>query len=504
MLVFRAVLHVDGGSPAAMRLVAAGAGALLAVLALLIALRMAGRIAACAAAGLAAVAGASPFIEGFTLAGETLAAVVACASLLAGLRYARGGGLGWLALAGALTGCAFMVKQSGVDAGLALFLWLLLTRRRAAAVPALVLVAAAAVPPLVGLLAADSRGDWWYAMVTYRSEGDSFFSEPLRHRLYLLGTSLPEATLGLAAAAVPAAYGWRRAPLLARLWLGAAAVGVLGGGNFHPHYYLQLVAPLAVLGAIGVARLAETRAPAVAAACAGALACGLLAPSPLMPVGGVEQADALFREEHLRYDAALAAYARDHTGAGERIFVVWAAAQVYYLADRPSITPYIWYRNVQEVPGALAAVRRTLAGPDPPALVFGIHQPEMIDKSGRTAAILRRRYRVVARIEGVPVYRPRAAARSTSAAASSMRGSRSAMSMYSSGVWSRPPTGPSPSTVGMPAAPVQQPSDTPPDGSWPIARPSRAASSTAAVTSHGAAGIGGQVPRSSIATDTPS
>jgi hypothetical protein len=302
-----------------------------------------------------------------------------------------------------------MVKQSAIDASLALAVWLVLTRRRGAVRPLAALVAPALVPPVVGLLAATSASDWWYAIVTYRSQGDSFLSGPLQHRFYLLGRSLPEAALALSVAAVPAVYGWRRAPLLARLWVGAAALGVAGGGNFHPHYYLQLVPPLAVLGGIGVARALEDRSRVVAWAVAGALAGGVLAWLPLVPRSGAAQADALFRERHLRYDARLAAYARGHTPPGTRIFVMWAAAQVYYLSDRAPATRYLWYRNIQEVPGALDSVRRTLAGPRPPALVFGIHDPEMIDKSGQTARILRTRYRLVARIAGVPVYAPRAA-----------------------------------------------------------------------------------------------
>ena len=49
--------------------------------------------------------------------------------------------------------------------------------------------------------------------------------------------------------------------------------------------------------------------------------------------------------------------------------------------------------------------------------------------------------------------------------------------MYSDGEWSSPPTGPSPSSVGTPAAAVQQPSDMPPLVCPPRSSPSSAASS---------------------------
>ena len=54
-----------------------------------------------------------------------------------------------------------------------------------------------------------------------------------------------------------------------------------------------------------------------------------------------------------------------------------------------------------------------------------------------------------------------AAAASMRRTASSMRASRVSISIHSDGVWSSPPTGPRPSIVGMPSAPVQHPSETP-------------------------------------------
>ena len=82
-LVFRAILHVDGGSATAMRALAAVVAAGVAALTMAVTARMAGRIAAVGAGLLVATAGASPFIESFTLSGELLASLAACASMLA-------------------------------------------------------------------------------------------------------------------------------------------------------------------------------------------------------------------------------------------------------------------------------------------------------------------------------------------------------------------------------------------------------------------------------------
>jgi hypothetical protein len=98
---------------------------------------------------------------------------------------------------------------------------------------------------------------------------------------------------------------------------------------------------------------------------------------------------------------------RAHTEPGQRIFVLWAAADIYYLADRDPAVRYMWYRNIQTIPGALDEARRALRSSDPPALVVVVNLPGGIDRSGETTRILAERYRRVATVSGVPIYAPR-------------------------------------------------------------------------------------------------
>jgi 4-amino-4-deoxy-L-arabinose transferase-like glycosyltransferase len=374
---------------------------------MLVAARTVGTIPATIAGLLLATVGASPFIEAFTLSGELLASLPAVLSLAAFLVYLRRGAAVWLVVCGLLTGCAVMIKQSGFDGGLAAVLFLLLTRRRAGLLPGAAIIASAAVPVALGALAAPDFHDWWYAMVTYRGQGDSLFSGPLQHRFYLLGTSLPIVARALPLMLALAVYGWSRAPLLARLWLAAALVGVIGGGNFHSHYYIQITAPLAVLAGVGGARLLETRQRVVLIACAGLAAGALAVTVPQWFRGPGGQAQAVFRDKHLAHDAAVVDYVRAHTSPGQRIFVMWAAADIYYLADRDPAVRYMWYRNIQSVPGALREAQDALRGPRRPALVIRVHPPGMLDKSGTSGRLLARDYRLVATVEGVPIYAPR-------------------------------------------------------------------------------------------------
>ena len=405
LLVYRGLLELGGGSTESLRILAAGVAVLVVIATALVALRLCGTIEAVASAVLLGTFAASPFIESFTLSGELLASLPAVLSLLAFTAYLRAGHVVWLVATGLLTGCAVMVKQSAFDAGLAAFAFLLLAgRKRARDVSILAL--AALIPVVIAWAAAPHAQDWWDAVVAYRAEGDSLLTGSRLHRLQLFADSLPAAAKAIGVLALLAALGWRSSPLLVRLWLGAALVGVLGGGNFHPHYYLQLAVPLSILAAVGIKRLLVERRPLATAACAGAALVTLAVTAPLWFATDRAQAHTIWpKDRHLVHSERIASYVRAHTRSDERIYVLWAGADIYYLADRRPALRYMWYRNVERIDGALASARRMLAARRP-ALVVLAQRPETIDPSGATADILRQRYRVAARVEGVRILEP--------------------------------------------------------------------------------------------------
>jgi 4-amino-4-deoxy-L-arabinose transferase-like glycosyltransferase len=409
ILIFRAVHFVFGGSAEAMRAAAAIAAVLAVAATMLLTLRLArGRITACAAGLLMATAGASPFIEGFTLSGELLASVPALLSLLAFTGYLRDRRLRWLVLAGLLTGCAVMIRQAAFDAGLAAALLLLITERRRGLRPAGILIGTAFIPALIGALSAASFSDWWFAVVGYRLQNDSLVSgASFMGRVHVFSFSLPYALAGLALLALLAGFGWRRAPLLARLWIGTALLAVVAGGNFHNHYYLQLVAPLSIVGALGLRRIVLTpsRGPRLATALVTAATVALTV--PLWFMSGHAQAQKLWpKDHHLVRDAAVAQYVRTHTRPHQRILVMWASASLYYLADREPALRWMWLRNLQTIEGAALVAERVLAN-RPPALVIRMQPASALDGTDKALAVLRRDYRLVARIDGVPIYRPK-------------------------------------------------------------------------------------------------
>jgi 4-amino-4-deoxy-L-arabinose transferase-like glycosyltransferase len=406
LLVYRGLLEIGAGSTESLRIMAALVAALVVLATMVLTARICGTIEAIAAGLLLATFAASPFIESFTLSGELLAALPAVLSMLAFTGYLRDRSVVWLLLAGLLTGCAVMVKQSAFDAGLAAVLFLLVTERRRGLGKAGLVVAAAFVPVVAGIATAPSARDWWEAVVAYRADGDSLLTGSIVHRLGLFVHSVPEFVFGLGLLALLAAIGWRSAPLLARLWLGAALVGVVGGGNFHPHYYIQLATPLAVLAAVGAHRLFAERLPVARAVCSAVAVASIALTAPLWFASDTTQGRVIWRgDPHVLRADALASYVRAHTQPSDRVYVLWAAAEVYYLANRRPVSPYMWYRNVEAIDGAVASARRALAQRRP-ALVLVVQPPYTLDPSGKTGRILRRDYRLVARIAGTTILAP--------------------------------------------------------------------------------------------------
>jgi hypothetical protein len=395
LLVFRGLLALDLGSSVDLRLVAAGFAAVLVILAIALAARVGGRIPGLICGALVATAGASPFIESFTLSGELIASVAAAAALLAFTQHELAGQTRWLGLAGLCAGSAWMVKQSAFDAALAVAVFLGAGRRGKALAT---FVATAAVPVVAGIVASDGPQAWTHAVIGYGLHA----SPALPERLGLFASSLSPAGKALGLTAALAVIGWRSSPRLARIWVVTAAVGVAVGGNFHPHYYLQLVVPLSLVAA----HVPVTAGRGVLLATAAAASTVAFA-APLWGASDVAQAHAVWpHDPHLRSDAEIARYVDENTRRVQSVYVLWAAADVYYLADRRPAFRYLWRRNVQTIDGAVAGVRRVLRT-RAAALVVVEQKPEVVDPSGATARWLHRYYRLAARVDGVPIYRPR-------------------------------------------------------------------------------------------------
>src|SRR5215831_8076363 len=395
LVVFRVLLSAGITTSVELRLFAAALAAVLILLAVSIGVLTGGTLSGLVAGALTATAGASPFIEGFTLSGELIASVLAAAAVLAFVLYQPSERLAWLVVAGLAAGSAWMVKQSFFDAAVAIAVCLWGAWRRAALFAFAVLV-----PVLAGIVGSGAPRAWYDAVIGYGLHASG--GQSVWQRVSQFGGSLVPASKALLAVAILAVLGWPRAPRLLRVWLAVAALGVLVGGNLRPHYYLQLVAPLALVAAF--VRAAPRVRVALAAVAA---AVGVLFAIPLWNATDAAQARTLWpADRHLQSDGAVARYLESHSTPSQQIDVLWAAADLYYLADRAPMSRYLWLRNIQTIHGAVAGIRRALAA-GRAELVVVEQPPGVADPSGRTAAVLRRRYRLVANIQNVVVYRLR-------------------------------------------------------------------------------------------------
>jgi 4-amino-4-deoxy-L-arabinose transferase-like glycosyltransferase len=397
-IVFRAALAF-GDSVHALRVAAVVAGLTVLVLTALVARKLVGERVAAWVVLLAATAGASPFIQAYTLSGELVASVLAVASFGTFLFYLEKRQPWLLVVAGLLTGCALLVKQSAFDASLACGTYLLWTERGWRGVRGALLLATASLVPIAAAAAsAPDPGAWWHAVVTYRFEGDSLLTTTVAYRLSLLGFGLWAALLALTVPLVLLGGGWRLAPRLLKLWLVAALLGAAAGGNFWAHYWIQIVPPLCIIAGLRLEQLARTARvrkvplPVVAAAVFSAVAAlGPLLAAPQDRARLVTPLDAPRAN-----DAEVAAYVRAHSAPGTPILVVPpVAADINFLADRPPAFRYMWGRPTQSIPGALEELRAVVASRRAPLAVIPA-DPDVLDRTGELGYLIDTGYTTVA------------------------------------------------------------------------------------------------------------
>jgi hypothetical protein len=355
-----------------------------------------------AAAFVYAVVGAGPHIEGFTLNGELIAGLPSTAAVASAIVWWRTRRERWLFAAGVLGGSAILAKQSGFD-GLVAAAALAVA---AAAGPArsrlrsLAVVAAGAIVPIGAALlqAAVTVGldRYWTEVVAFRSSGE--FNDALGPRSELFEAGFPAARKDLLAVAAVAAIGLvavlrrrgDRVPVVA--WLVAALVALNVGGLYWPHYYMQVLPPLALLAGIGATAFRSR--PATLALCAVAVA-------PVAVWFGQIQAPAASRHPNIRYEAAfkfdekVADFVQRNTTPADTIYALDSRAELYFYADRRTTYPYIWHHSPALTPAGKALMRRMLAAPSRPKIVILYRNPRHVDPSGALSEILHYEYRVV-------------------------------------------------------------------------------------------------------------
>ena len=407
LLAYRLLLSIADG-PWGIRLGAVVFGAAITVLVGAIGWMLKGPWTGAAAAVIYAVVGVGPHVQGFTFNGELAAALPATAAIAAALAWRRSGATLWLAVAGLSAGTALLMKQSGFD-GLLVAGAVVCTgstrSRRSVGVFVTAALTPLAVSALHGLMVGWS--DYWFAVVGYKLSAPSGADSSLAGRLGPLASSWVGARrdLELIVLAALAGVGFtllRRPRLwLPAGWLLAAFAGFNAASLYWPHYYVQLIAPLALLAGIA--------ATSVPGRSLGVLAVAVVVWQVLPFAVRVDWMSRAAREALVPYygqyltDQRVARAVKEISGPHEAIYALDSEADLYFLADRRAAFPYLWGHPLEEIPGAIGRLRTLLDGSDHPPLVVVYRRAGLVDPTGRLATILADDYTVLERVRATDV-----------------------------------------------------------------------------------------------------
>ncbi|MDY0060946.1 MAG: hypothetical protein RBU45_14130 [Myxococcota bacterium] len=182
--------------------------------------------------------------------------------------------------------------------------------------------------------------------------------------LFLLATSVLWVAAGAALRSPPPDRPARRGVYGIGLWLALSFVPVCMGGRLYGHYFLQLLPPLAVLAAGPLARLygrparpVDGATPARRRLLPVAAAIGLLLPVLGLTAAGHVRIARGALDGLQPQVARVADYLRAHTCPDDRIFL-WAYwSQVYYYAQRPPASRFVYPQTLAGyVPGHPASL----------------------------------------------------------------------------------------------------------------------------------------------------
>lgn len=402
------------GGDLGVRLVGMAAAILLVTATMAIAHRIGGPRAARITGLITAVMTSSVVLGAVFTDNELLATVPATFSILMLMR-ARDAAVPdrWLFASGFLATCALLVKQSFGEvlvAGAVFLVVSWVTRARSGfrwgwlgwwlggvVTPVLVTFA------WFEAYSVGAKG-FLYAVAGFRLDSITEISgSPQGAGFMLLRLGLPVLVVSGCLFLVPWSVAWlvrRRTdpqlvlPLAA--WLLVGFVGIAGGGNYYPHYFIQPVAALAVLSGCALAVTGRRALSIATTALVFVLAVGNVAVGTTLQTVNPPQQRTL----------AVADYLRSNAQPDDTLYVLYARANLLYYADMTTPYPYSWTQMVRTVPDAEDRLRDLLRSSSrrptwvvewQDATIFGM------DASGETRRLIAKHYVQTDEICGKPV-----------------------------------------------------------------------------------------------------
>lgn len=385
----------------------------------------------------------SPTLEGYTANAEIFAGMPAAFAAFWLLRQAQ---TGWTRLGlvgiGLLIGVSTVLKPSGITLWPAALVFLALTtsdpwreRAKRGGWVTVGLLIAAAITLLHGWLL--GFGDFFYATVAYRFRLQSAMSVGWLHNLRAFGWMFINAAEFFLLIALVWIFRLRlplvpvlaRAPksdgplwwlpewvrrlrsndpggLLLILWIAAAAVGVVMGGDYWTHYLILVVPPVALwlaraIDNIGHALMGWRRY----------LALTMFTLLLILPYGvALDGTDGIYERlyRHPGYPAQneVARFIRENSSPNQTIYVAFDQASIYYLADRKPAYRHLYDQELKALPDSYADIIAILNSDQRPVFIVStLHPGPFPDDSRAFWREVSRFYDLEIMIDGVPIYR---------------------------------------------------------------------------------------------------
>jgi len=337
-----------------------------------------------------------PFIEGFTANAEVFAAFFSVACVFFLLEGRTG-------LAGLLGSVAFLTKPAEVSILIFALIWIAMNHRSWRTL--LAFFGGAIIIPVISLIhgiLSVGFNDYLYAIVLFRlSFRDKLdLLSQLNNILHTLPVWAPLCLLTV----FSAKYLNRDRSKFIFLWLFSALFGMAIGGNWWRHYFTQVIPPLAVGAAFGIRYLSGKKI-------AGKIVTSVIFIIPVIvySIFAIIPPNIgswlLYRRKGYQIADRVATYLRSNTAADETIYIAFAEADIYWLADRRSSYPHIYRLEVQHIPGAYDRIIKMIEE-KVPTYILALDSPVVVNKTTESLMTpLNENYHIVNTFDGIPLYK---------------------------------------------------------------------------------------------------
>lgn len=198
---------------------------------------------------------------------------------------------------------------------------------------------------------------------------------------------------------------------LIRLWAIGCLVGIAIGGDWWPHYLIQIVAPFSIWFARTAAGVWQTLWRWDRVMMVFSIGGLLLFPFWVLTSGdGSPRAitGALFGHAGYPAQEDVAAYLKAHTEPGTAIFVAFDQPAIYYLADRPAAYRHLYEQELKALPNSYGEILSMIQGEDRPMYIVTTRQADLFPDRGTIFwQLVGEFYVLETEIDGVPIYRAR-------------------------------------------------------------------------------------------------